>query len=275
MSGRRRRASRGAAAAARSPRASAPFAADPRLDGSEEARPASCRRQDCEEQERGRRLPARTGHADHLELLGRPLEELVRRDRHRGARVGHDDLRHGGVRSGKLERPLDDERHGAALHRVCRELVPVGPRPRHAEEHRSRRDRPRVIGEVANLDRSPPDDLGRAECGDEALQIHHRRPSLPPAVVGSGVLQLVRRAVPARCFTATACRAEPRSATFDSYVANPPQAPAASMRWSARAGGGRTARAATAARAREVRPPPDLSPYGKVFLGHTAGRRKR
>ena len=110
-------------------------------------------------------------------------EERVRRRRHRDPRIGHDELRHGDV-----QRPLDDERNGAACDRLAGEVVPVDIRPRHAEEERSRHDRPRVVGEVAHLDRSPPDHVDRPDRGDEALQIHHRPASLPRGAAASGVV---------------------------------------------------------------------------------------
>ena len=60
-------------------------------------------------------------------------------------------------------------------------VVAVGDGPRHAEEERSRPDGASVVGEVAHLDRSASDHVGRPERGDEALQIHHRPASLATA----------------------------------------------------------------------------------------------
>ena len=75
--------------------------------------------------------------------------------------------------------PLDHEGDCAPLDRFGREVVPVGLGAGHREEHRTGCDRPRVVGEVEDLDRSPINDLSRPERGDEALQIHHRWASLP------------------------------------------------------------------------------------------------
>ena len=84
-------------------------------------------------------MPARAGDAGDGELLGRPPEELVGGDRHRRARVGDDELRHG-----EVERPLDDERDRAVRDRLRREVVPVGALAGDAEEERSRRRRARA-----------------------------------------------------------------------------------------------------------------------------------
>ena len=99
----------------------APLASDPHLDGPEEARAPAGGREDRVDQERGRRLPVRARDAGHLELPRRPTEEDVRREGHGAARVGDDELGHR-----QVERPLDEERDGAALDRVGGEVVAVG-----------------------------------------------------------------------------------------------------------------------------------------------------
>ena len=58
-----------------------------------------------------------------------------------------DELRHG-----QLERPLDDERDGAVLDRLRREVVPVGADAGDAEEEAARAGPPRVVGEVEHVD---------------------------------------------------------------------------------------------------------------------------
>ena len=70
--------------------------------------------------------------------------------RHRGAHVLDLDLRHAGV-----DRPRDDQRRGAARHRVGREVVPVAREPGHAEEQGAGLHRAVVVGQAADLDRRP------------------------------------------------------------------------------------------------------------------------
>ncbi len=138
--------------------------------------------QDRVEQEGGRGLPVRPRDRRNLERAGGVVEEEARGDRHRGARIGDDEL-------WQLDgnRVLDDERSGPELGGRGRQVVPVRGPAAHAEEERSRRDGPRVVREVANLDRGRParravHDLARPERHDEALQVH-RAPSLPPRPV--------------------------------------------------------------------------------------------
>src|SRR5581483_2487678 len=150
----------------------ATLAADARLDRPEQARPPAGGGEDGEEEERRGRLAARAGDADDLELARRLAEEDVRRRRHRGAGVADDDLRHV-----ELERPLDDERDGAVLDRLLREVVPVRPLPGDAEEDVSPRDGPRVVGEIDHLDRRAPEHVHRLERYDEARQIHPEKPT--------------------------------------------------------------------------------------------------
>ena len=98
--------------------------------------------------------------------LGSP-EELVGRHRHRRAHVLDDELRHGDV-----DRPLDDERDGAGRDRVGGEVVAVDAAPADAEEQRARRHPTRVVGEVADLDRSAPDHVARRERADQRVELH-------------------------------------------------------------------------------------------------------
>src|SRR5207237_5620223 len=77
-----------------------------------------------------------------------------------------------------------DERDRAPRQGLGREVVAVGNGPGHAEEERSRPDGTSIVGEVAHLDRSASDHVGRPERGDEALQIHHRPASLAAAAEG-------------------------------------------------------------------------------------------
>ena len=81
-------------------------------------------------------LPFVPVDAGDLERARRLAEEGVGGDRHRRAGVLDDELRHV-----ELERTLDDERDGAGRHGLGGEVVPVGPRAGHAEEHRARRTR--------------------------------------------------------------------------------------------------------------------------------------
>ena len=148
----------------------APLAADPHLDRAEQAWTAAGGSEDRVEQERRRRLPVRPRHARDLELARRPAEEDVRRQRHRDARVRDDELRHV-----QVERALDDERHGAGGDRSGGEIVAVGPLARDADEERSRRDRPRVVGKVRDAHRRGVDRLDRADGPAEGLEIDCRR----------------------------------------------------------------------------------------------------
>ena len=150
------------------------LAADAALDRPEQPGPPAGRGEDRVEQERGRRLAVRAGHAGDLELLRRPAEELVGGDGHRCARARDDELRHV-----ELERPLDDQRHRAVRDRVGGELVPVRARPGNAEEEAPRPGGAGVVGEVGDLDGSPPEHVRRRERRDQLVDLH-RGASLPP-----------------------------------------------------------------------------------------------
>ena len=154
----------------------ATLAADAGLDRPDQARPSTGGGEDRIEQKRRRRLSVRAGDPGHPQFRRRTFEELVGDLRHRGARRRHHDLGHA-----EAEGPLHDERDRAPLHGLGREVVAVGNGPGHAEEERSRPDGTGIVGEVAHLDRSASDHVGRPERGDEALQIHHRPASLATA----------------------------------------------------------------------------------------------
>ena len=128
----------------------ATLAADARLDRAEQPGPAPRGGEDREEQERRRRLAARAGDAGDLELLRRPAEELVGGDRHRGTRVGHDDLRHRSRSSGRSTTSATAPRSTASAARSRARR----PAPRARRRRARRGDGARVVGEVANLDRS-------------------------------------------------------------------------------------------------------------------------
>ena len=121
------------------------------------------------QEERRGRLAVRPRHAGDLELLRRLAEEHVRGDSHRRSDVLDDELR-----NGDLELPLDDERDGASLDRLPREVVAVHALSRDAEEDRALRHRARVVREVADLDRPGSGHLARGERPDQRLEIHMR-----------------------------------------------------------------------------------------------------
>ena len=145
----------------------ADLVSDAALDTAEQPRVSSCRLEDRPEQKRGRRLSARAGDTDDLELAGRIAEELDGGPRHRLAHARDDELKRV-----DLEPALDDERGGSCRKRCPGEVVPVRLRTRNAEEERARHDLVGVVCELADLEGSAPNDLGRAERGDEPLQLH-------------------------------------------------------------------------------------------------------
>ena len=148
----------------------APLAADPHLDGAEQAGTAAGSGEDRVEQERRRRLPVRPGDGGDFQLACRPAEERVGGERHRSARVADDQLRHR-----KVERTLDDESGRAGGNRVGGEIVAVRPLTRDADEERPRRDGAGVVGEVGDLNRRGVDRLGRADGPAEGFEIDGRR----------------------------------------------------------------------------------------------------
>ena len=150
------------------------------------------------QQERGRRLPVRPRHAHDLELLRRLAEEGVRGDRHRCPAVGDDELR-----ASHVELALDDQRGRAPLERFPRKVVAVDPGAADAEEQGAGHDIPRVVGEVADLDRlgsghlARPD-LRRGERADQRLELHRPRKASHEPAVASGLGRVAGRGLGVR-----------------------------------------------------------------------------
>ena len=115
-------------------------------------------------------MPARARDAGDRQLRGRPPEELVRHHRHRGARVGDDELRYRYV-----ERVLDDERDRTVPDRLRGEIVAVGALARDAEEERPGLGGARVVGQIVDRRSARADDFRRRERGDQPLQVHDER----------------------------------------------------------------------------------------------------
>ena len=113
------------------------------------ARPAGGLEQLAHEMRR-RRLAAGAGDADHRQLGRRVAVEARRGARHRGAHVVDSNLRHA-----QAERPLNDQRGGAARHRIRCEVVAVAGEPGHAEEQRPGHHRAVVVGEARHLHVGP------------------------------------------------------------------------------------------------------------------------
>jgi hypothetical protein len=146
------------------------LAADARLDRAEQPRSPARGGEHGVEQERGRRLAVRPGHARDLELARRLPEERVGCNGHCRPGVRDDQLRHGDV-----QLPLDHQRGGAGGDRLRRELVPVRALARVAEEQRAVADGASVVGKVDDLDRPSAHDLARRERRDERVQLHRAR----------------------------------------------------------------------------------------------------
>ena len=126
--------------------------------------------------ERRRRLAARAGDREHVELGARVAEEGDRGRRHRRTRIPDDELRHW-----ELERPLDEKSCGAARDGVRGEVVAVGARAAHADEESARPDRVGPVGHVGDLDGVHlADDRRRRDRIDEHPQgpAHDRPPAL-------------------------------------------------------------------------------------------------
>ena len=121
---------------------------DDRLDGAEQpALPAAGLEQGAHEKGGGG-LAVGAGNADDGQAARRTAEEDVGDGGHGGARVGD-----GEFGDAELQRPLDDERDGAALDGLGREVVSVAAKAGHAEEERSRLRGAAVIRERADPDR--------------------------------------------------------------------------------------------------------------------------
>ena len=152
------------------PGGGAPLAVDTSLDRPQQSRPAPGRRQHRVEEERRRRLARRARDAGDGQLLGRPPKELVRDHRHRGTRVGDDELRYRYV-----ERVLDDERDRTVPDRLRGEIVAVGALARDAEEERPGIGGSCVVRQIVDRRVGAPDDFRRREHGDQPLQVHDER----------------------------------------------------------------------------------------------------
>ena len=123
--------------------------------------------EDRPQQVRGRGLAVRASDRRHAKLGGGIAEELDRPVRHRGA-----DARHHDLRDIDLQPAFDDERRGAASHCIGSEIVPVDGRARDAKEQGAARNLPCVVRQLADLDGSASNDVGRSERSDEPLQLH-------------------------------------------------------------------------------------------------------
>ena len=105
---------------------------------------------------------------DHLERLRRLPEKRVRSDGHRGAGVVHQQLgdtcpaRAAARRRGRRHRPRPP----------LREVVPVGPRPGHAEERGPRPHPVGVVREVGDLDVPAGAGLARREHARQVVERH-------------------------------------------------------------------------------------------------------
>ena len=143
------------------------LAADSPLDGSHEPRAPARGGEHREEQERRGRLPVRAGHRGDLELGARAAVEGIGRGRHRGPRVGYQELRDAGPAGGELEQALDDEARRAAPDCLRSVIVAVGPFAAHAEVGVPRPDRAAVVGEPRHLRRGA---IARAHARDRPAQ---------------------------------------------------------------------------------------------------------
>ena len=143
-------------------------AADPALDGAEQAGTPPRGLEHRVEEECGCRLPARAGDAGDLELARRLAEEDVGRGRHRRPRGRDNEL--GYLR---LDGPLDDEDDGAVLDRLYGEVVAVCALAGNGEEGGARRDGTCLVGKVPHLDGvGAAENRLRCERGNEALELH-------------------------------------------------------------------------------------------------------
>ena len=70
------------------------------------------------------------------------------------------------------EPALDDERDRPACDRLSREVVAVSPGAWDAKEKGVARNLPRVVRQLADLEGTASNDVGRSERCDEPLQLH-------------------------------------------------------------------------------------------------------
>ena len=138
---------------------------DPDAGSADDPRGPSVRSEDRLEQERGRGLPVRAGHADDRHRVGRPPVER-RRDRpHRRADIRHVDLGHV-----QVQPAVDHDGRRPARDRVAREGMAVGRAPGHAEEQGAR---PRVVRAVADARDehvAVASELGSRQVTDEVVE---------------------------------------------------------------------------------------------------------
>ena len=141
--------------------------ADAAFDVREQAGAPAVRFEDRAQEERRSRLAVRARDPGNLQLGRRVVEELDRRPGHRLPHAGNDDLR-----DVDREPAFDDQGRSASADRGGSVVVPVDASAGNAEEERAVGHGTRVVRELADLDGSAPNDLGRAERGDEPLQLH-------------------------------------------------------------------------------------------------------
>ena len=141
-------------------------ASDLPLDGADETRLPTRRLEDRAEEERGRRLPVRSGHAGELELRRRLAEEDVSSDGHRLTSRRDEELWHVHV-----EQALDHDGCRATLDRLPRQVVPVDALAPNAEEERTRHDAAGVVCEIADRDRPAPGHLAGREGPDQGVKV--------------------------------------------------------------------------------------------------------
>ena len=141
--------------------------ADPTFDVGEEPGLLTRGGEDRPEQVGGRRLAVRARDRGNGQQCRGIVEELHRGPRHRCAHAGHDQLRRI-----DLEPALDHERDRPLLERLDRKIVAVRLRARDAKEEGAALHLPRVVRQLADLEGTVSNDVGRSERCDEPLQLH-------------------------------------------------------------------------------------------------------
>ena len=148
------------------PRDRAPLPAHAALHGAEQPWTHAGGGKDGEEQERGRRLAVRPGHARDAKLASRAPEERIGGERHRLAGVRDDQLR-----NGHSELALDDQRSGSPVHGFGGEVVAVRLLARDARKQSPSRHAARVVREVGDVCGAGVDRARRAHGVAQALQL--------------------------------------------------------------------------------------------------------
>ncbi len=228
-------------------------AADDPLDRSDQPRSTSARFEDRAEHVGRRRLAVRPRDARDGEPFRRRAEEHVCRDGHRRPRRLDDELRDGDV-----DRALDDERGRPRGGGVGGEIVAVDARARDAEEQRAVTHPARCVGEVGDLDGTPPDHVARCERADQRVELHG-------AIVGARLAWAAAEAHVLRD------RGEPRAygvenaaATSDDERFDSGASGGTSRYWSANRARSRKIGAATT--------PPQICPCGSSTITRIASR---